>query len=99
MKKPTTKKTGDVASDYAKAGKRMAMQPKMGESAKKNLTVGRASTTTKNGIYVPKPTAAAKKAAAPVKKSNWKAPSSKGTGMGKAMKTGSKSGGMKCFKK
>jgi len=83
----------DIASDYAKTGKKMAVQPKKGESATKNLTVGRASAMVQNGIYAPKPTAAAK-TAAPMKKSNWKAPSSKQTGMGKAMKVGGK--GKKC---
>ena len=91
--KPDKKVTNsDVASDYAKSGKRMVMQPKPGESAKKNLTVGRSSTMVNNGVYVPKPTAAAK---APVKavkatKSNFKSPSSRQTGMKQAMKKGGK---------
>jgi hypothetical protein len=81
----------DIASGYANSGKKMVVQPKKGESASKNLTVGRSSTNVQNGIYVPKPTAAAKVAApTPVKKSNFKAPSSKQTGMGKAMKKGGK---------
>lgn len=95
MKKPL-KTTSDIASDYGKAGKRMAIQPKSGQSATKNLIVGSASTPVKNGIYVPKPTAAAK---APVKapkatKSTFKSPSMKSTGMKKAMKVGGK--GKKC---
>ena len=87
------KDTSDIASDYAKSGKRMAIQPKKGESASKQMNVGSASTMVKNGIYVPKPTAAAK-APAPVKKTNFKAPSNKQTGMKMAMKKGGK--GRKC---
>jgi hypothetical protein len=85
MKKPTN----DIATDYKKSGKKMGVQPKAGESARKNLTVGRSSTSIQNGIYVPKPTAASK-APAPAKKSNYKSPTSKQTGMSKAMKRGNK---------
>ena len=84
----------DIASGYAKQGKKMAIQPKQGESAKKQLNVGRASTMVDNGILVPKPTTSAKAPVpAPVKQS-FKAPSSRQTGMKQAMKKGGK--GRRC---
>lgn len=87
--------TSDIASGYANVGKKMVIQPKKGETASKSLTVGRSSTTVPNGILAPKPTAVVKVTApAPAKKSNFKAPSSKNTGMKQAMKTGGK--GRKC---
>jgi hypothetical protein len=96
------KRNDDKLKAYSKDGQmqaapgyKMAIQPKKGESATKNLTVGRTSAMVNNGIYAPKPTEAAKTAApAPAQKSNWKAPSSKQTGMSKSMKTGGK--GRKC---
>jgi hypothetical protein len=85
--------TSDIASDYAKTGKKMAIQPKKGESAKKQITVGRATAMVDNGIFAPKPTAAAKAPVA-VKKTTFKAPSGKQTGMKMQMKKGGK--GRKC---
>lgn len=92
MKKSKT--TGDVARDYAKSGKRMAIQPKKGQSSSKNVKVGNATATMKNGIYTPRPTTGAKKATPAPKKPKWKAPSSRKTGLKGAMKRGNK--GKRC---
>jgi hypothetical protein len=92
MKKGNT--PPDMATTYAKQGKKMAIQPKQGEPAKKQLNVGRASTMVDNGIFVPKPTTSAKAPVPAPTKQNWKAPTSKQTGMKKAMKVGGK--GRKC---
>ncbi|MAN85563.1 MAG: hypothetical protein CL555_01445 [Algoriphagus sp.] len=92
--KRSDKKSGDIASSYGKAGKKMAVQPKKGEAASKNLSVGRSSKMVQNGIYAPKPTTAAKAPAPKPQRSNWKAPSSKQTGMKRAMKVGGK--GKRC---
>jgi hypothetical protein len=92
MKKGNT--PPDMVTTYAKQGKKMAIQPKQGESAKRQLNVGRASTMVDNGIYAPKPTTSAKAPTPAPTKSNWKAPTSRQTGMKKAMKIGNK--GKRC---
>lgn len=84
----------DIASDYAKTGKKMVIQPKKGASVTKTVKVGDASATVKNGIYAPKPTTAAKAAAPAPKKTKFKAPTMKQTGMKMALKKGGK--GRKC---
>ena len=82
----------DIASAYAKTGKKMAIQPKKGESATKQLNVGRASAMVDNGIYAPKPTTQAKAPVPAPVKQNFKAPSSRQTGMKMQMKKGGKGG-------
>lgn len=90
MKK--TNNPGDIASDYAKAGKKMVIQPKQGESAIKQLKVGSATTSVKNGIYAPKPTTAAKQPTPAPAKTKFKAPTAKQTGMKMQMKKRGKGG-------
>lgn len=97
MKKPINKKSSVASKNgqtVAGSGKKMAIQPKKGESARKNLTVGRASAMVNNGIYAPKPTTSASKSTPAPKKTKWKAPSKKQTGFKKAMKVGGK--GKRC---
>lgn len=84
----------DIASTYQKVGKKMAIQAPKGQSTTKKIQVGRASDMVKNGIYVPKPTTGAKKAAPTPKKTKFKTPTSKQTGLKKAMKVGGK--GKRC---
>ena len=92
MKKGNT--PPDMATTYAKQGKKMVIQPKKGESASKQINVGRASAMVDNGIYAPKPTTSAKAPTPAPTKSNWKAPTSRQTGMKMQMKKGGK--GRKC---
>lgn len=98
-KKSSSKAYSSEGQMKAADGYKMTIKPKAGESASKNLTVGRASTTVKLGIYAPAPTTSAKFSAPTkiAKKSNYKAPSARKTGMKSMSKMGSKRGGMKCY--
>lgn len=87
----TTTKEGNIV---ARPGYKMGLLPKKGELTTKQIEVMGAKTMANNGIYAPLPVTQAKAPTAKPTKSNWKAPTSKQTGMKKAMKVGGK--GKKC---